>query len=309
MPRRVEYLTGLLCGCCLAGPARAVQLHSIDSLTNTLVTLDTQTGAVTTVSFLGLPNLNNYDMALLEGSIWAIEQFGLGHQLFRIDPETGKQVGSDQVLVKGLPIGPSRGLAARDGELIVAFTPDPEGNHATHLGTLDLDRSIREVVNFASFGANFFGLATGPDGDALYSGGGNATGQLHRMTLDPVTFETLGGDDLGNVNDLIFVGDDLWGLDSIAQDASFLFRIDPANSEILETVQVQVGPGQSLHSGLVFIACAGDIDGDGEVSIVDLLSLLAAWGVNPGHAADLDGDGVVGILDFLSLLGAWGTCT
>ncbi len=94
-----------------------------------------------------------------------------------------------------------------------------------------------------------------------------------------------------------------------SQDASFLHRIDPDNGEILETVQIQVGPGQSLFSGLVFIACAGDIDGDGEVSIVDLLSLLAAWGANPGHAADLDGDGVVGILDLLSLLGAWGACS
>ncbi len=305
---RVVYLPALLCSCVLAVPAQAIQLYTIDSLNNTLVTLDTQTGAVTTVGFIGLPNLANYDLTLLGGSIWALEQFGPVHQLFRIDPETGQQLEVDLVLVEGLPTGRSPGLATRAGELIVAFTPDPEANHATHLGTLDLDGSIRDVISYEPFGADFFGLATGPDGDALYSGGGNATGQLHRMTLDPVTFETLGGDGLGNVNDLIFVGDDLWGLDSIAQDASFLFRIDPANGEILETVQVQVGPGQSLLSGLVFIACAGDIDGDGEVGIVDLLSLLAAWGANPGHAADLDGDGVVGILDFLSLLDAWGPC-
>ncbi len=194
------------------------------------------------------------------------------------------------------------------GELIVAFTPDPGGIHATHLGTLDLDGSIHDVVSFESFGVNFFSLATGPDGDALFSAGRSATAQLHRATLDPVTFETLGGNGLGNVNDLVFVGDDLWGLDSIAQDFSFLFRIDPHNGEILETVQIQVLPGQSLFSGLAFVPCAGDIDGDGEVGILDFLSMLAAWGANPGHAADLDGDGVVGILDFLSLLGAWGPC-
>ncbi len=215
---------------------------------------------------------------------------------------------SDPVLVEGLPTGRSTGLAARAGELIVAFTPDPEGNLATHLGTLDLDGSIRDVVNFASFGANFFGLATGPDGDALFSVGGSAPGQLRRATLDPVTLETLGGDGLGNVDDLVFVGDDLWGLKSIVQDASFLYRIDPDNGEILETVQIQVLPGQSLFSGLAFVPCAGDIDGDDEVGILDLLALLAAWGANPGHAADLDGDGVVGILDFLSLLDAWGPC-
>ncbi len=50
----------------------------------------------------------------------------------------------------------------------------------------------------------------------------------------------------------------------------------------------------------------GDLDGDCEVGVMDLLDLLAAWGPNPGHAADLDGDGEVGVLDFLGLLAAWG---
>ncbi len=54
--------------------------------------------------------------------------------------------------------------------------------------------------------------------------------------------------------------------------------------------------------------CVGDLDGDGFVGVTDLLSLLAAWGPNPGHPADLDGDGVVGINDFLDVLAAWGSC-
>ena len=54
--------------------------------------------------------------------------------------------------------------------------------------------------------------------------------------------------------------------------------------------------------------CQGDVDGDGEVGIVDFLALLAAWGPNPGHPADLNGDDVVGITDFLLLLALWGPC-
>ena len=49
-----------------------------------------------------------------------------------------------------------------------------------------------------------------------------------------------------------------------------------------------------------------DLDGDGTVGILDLLSLLAAWGPNRGHPADFDGDGTVGILDLLALLANWG---
>jgi hypothetical protein len=54
----------------------------------------------------------------------------------------------------------------------------------------------------------------------------------------------------------------------------------------------------------------GDLDHDGIVGIVDLLTLLAEWGAcpsqcPPGCAADLDGDCTVSIVDFLILLSNW----
>jgi subtilisin family serine protease len=55
-------------------------------------------------------------------------------------------------------------------------------------------------------------------------------------------------------------------------------------------------------------ACPADLNGDGEVDVLDLLDLLDAWGANPGHPADLNGDGEVDVLDLLELLDAWGPC-
>ncbi|MHC5024353.1 MAG: hypothetical protein ACYTGG_10665 [Planctomycetota bacterium] len=54
----------------------------------------------------------------------------------------------------------------------------------------------------------------------------------------------------------------------------------------------------------------GDLDGDGQVAISDLLQLLAAWGAcsepcPPSCPEDLDGDCTVGITDLLVLLGNW----
>jgi hypothetical protein len=54
-------------------------------------------------------------------------------------------------------------------------------------------------------------------------------------------------------------------------------------------------------------AIPGDIDGDGQVGITDLLALLDEWGpCPPPCAADLNGDGTVGITDLLILLDHWG---
>lgn len=56
------------------------------------------------------------------------------------------------------------------------------------------------------------------------------------------------------------------------------------------------------------LPCPADLNGDNDVSVFDLLELLAAWGANPGHPADLDGNGVVNVFDLLELLAMWGPC-
>ncbi|MHC5024119.1 MAG: hypothetical protein ACYTGG_09435, partial [Planctomycetota bacterium] len=50
----------------------------------------------------------------------------------------------------------------------------------------------------------------------------------------------------------------------------------------------------------------GDLDGDGEVTTVDLLLLLAAWGPCPDCPEDLDNDDEVSVTDLLILLANWG---
>jgi hypothetical protein len=55
--------------------------------------------------------------------------------------------------------------------------------------------------------------------------------------------------------------------------------------------------------------CLADLDGSGDVSILDVLWLLTAWGPCGQCPEDLDGDGTVGIGDLLALMADWGPCT
>ncbi|MCH2133807.1 MAG: right-handed parallel beta-helix repeat-containing protein [Phycisphaerales bacterium] len=58
-------------------------------------------------------------------------------------------------------------------------------------------------------------------------------------------------------------------------------------------------------------ACPGDIDGNGEVGVDDLLLLLGEYGTDcsSGCDSDLDGDGAVNVDDLLEMLGYYGdTC-
>jgi polyhydroxybutyrate depolymerase len=55
-------------------------------------------------------------------------------------------------------------------------------------------------------------------------------------------------------------------------------------------------------------ACGADLDGNGDVGVVDLVELITAWGPCPGCPADLDQDGDVGVSDLVELVLAWGPC-
>ncbi len=65
---------------------------------------------------------------------------------------------------------------------------------------------------------------------------------------------------------------------------------------------------QDLVLGLIqatLCGCAGDLDNDGTVGILDLLLLLSYWGLADG---DIDNDGDTDALDLLLLLQNWGGC-
>jgi chitin-binding protein len=55
--------------------------------------------------------------------------------------------------------------------------------------------------------------------------------------------------------------------------------------------------------------CSGDVNLDGNVDVLDMLSIIDDWNsVDPGNPADLDNDGVVAVGDVMIALESWGPC-
>jgi hypothetical protein len=55
--------------------------------------------------------------------------------------------------------------------------------------------------------------------------------------------------------------------------------------------------------------CTTDLDGDGQVDVTDLLSVIRDWGYCSGCAADTNNDGRVDVRDLLDILSGWGPCS
>lgn len=70
-----------------------------------------------------------------------------------------------------------------------------------------------------------------------------------------------------------------------------------------------IGHGFGTAWRITMASCPADLNGDGDVNVVDLLQLLTDWGTCNGICtSDLNDDENVNVLDLLELLTAWGPC-
>ena len=56
----------------------------------------------------------------------------------------------------------------------------------------------------------------------------------------------------------------------------------------------------------IIIECPADVNGDGTVSVGDILIAIGNWGSS--GEGDVDGSGIVDVTDLLAIVGAWGPC-
>ena len=92
-------------------------------------------------------------------------------------------------------------------------------------------------------------------------------------------------------------------------DTSFYWDVpfDATDGEISYFCEPHCNAGM-VGTITIFADCPADINGDGTVSVSDLLMLIGAWGDCDGCVEDIDGSGVVDVSDLLTVIAAWGPC-
>ena len=170
--------------------------------------------------------------------------------------------------------------------------PDQEG-----LGTAATDDD-------ATWAYTFYETSDPPGAPAWTSDGGDyALAASATTSVDNTGFYTWG-------STALMVADvQLW-LDDPASDFGWIVMGNEAQQPSAKRFDTHENMAANFHPVLTvdYVPCPADMDGDNVVAVPDLLTLLGAWGTNPGGPPDLDGDGTVAVPDLLQLLAAWGPC-
>ncbi len=238
---------GMLVGAAFAGlcaTAHADLLFGVDVLSDSLVQINTNSGAVTVVGSLRRLNATNIELAWSGDSLYAVNTtFGLGAELVEINVHNGAASRNPaSIMLDGQPAVSVEGLAADPvtGQLWASFrTGQGQVWQANGLGMLALDGTISGAVDTMAVNpiADWDALEIMQPGEFL---GGDARSdgsdvvELHRVTLSPLasglrrSFSV--SDAFGSLNDLAWNGEHLFGVDtSVGQ----IVQLDPVTLEII----------------------------------------------------------------------------
>lgn len=245
-----------------AGPAAAATLYSIDVNTDQLVTIDTATGAITTVGAIG-HNFSGVSLAWLGGHLYATTLPPCATtfvDLVKIDPSTGAKVSQVRVKVGAtdLQVSAADGLTAGATTLMISYRAASGACGQAHvLADLSTAGAVTNQTDFypvAGVASDMDNLAYDPTTGTLIGQDGVTGGATNPMNFysvaRPSTYALAGSHSVAS-NDgysgTVFT--DTGVLYAYLRTAHQVRRIDPATGAVLQTIALS--PARTLR-GLAY---------------------------------------------------------
>lgn len=220
------------------GTAEGADFFSVDNVSDRLVLVSSETGAVTPIASLGL-DAADVDLACAGGYLYALDSHVQNVRLLQIAPAGGHVLSVVNVTQDGAPLWYAEGLAAVDDRLLIAFWTTQYALSGA-VGELALSGEVTFLHDYIAFDpmADCDGLTALPNGHLLAIDSrppGTDDIRLIELTLPPnPAYAVLGGSyPYRALNDLAFASDgELWATDNLAHDLTRLSM----DGDVLETV-------------------------------------------------------------------------
>ena len=185
--------------------------YSINPGNDTLVSIDPQSGLITTVGSLGI-DVTNVDLTYANGQLYGLRSTGF---LLEIDRVTGQVTQSTQILRSGVnAVERAEGLTHVGNQLKVAFGTTSSAFLSDYLADLALDGTISNEIAFGGT-TDFDGLGVDENGQ-LYSSDGlppnpNET-RLYEVDINTVSLNLIDRYNFSTTrsNDVDVLGDDFY---------------------------------------------------------------------------------------------------
>jgi hypothetical protein len=265
---------------CAVGAAQANTLWAGASIDNVIYELDPANGTVLS----SIPGPGTF----IDGVAWAAD----GNSLWVADSYTVSTM---------YQIDPT-------GAILTSFAADinAEGIEVLNDGTLAIAGGSSGVLIYDASGnllSQFAANAVGIDSngvDTLYTLSTDA--RIDTYTLDGTLLDSIQTGLSPTTLGLAYTGSGFF----VARPGSTIYELD-LSGNLLNSF---AGP-DGFTEGLDFLTaepCPWDLNGNGNVGVLDLLLLIASWGSCEDCPADFDGNGLVNVMDLLALIANWGPC-
>ncbi|MDG1899121.1 MAG: dockerin type I domain-containing protein [Phycisphaerales bacterium] len=182
----------------------------------------------------------------------------------------------------------------------VAGNSDVDGG-PTRLVSPTLDASLPgSVLSYCRWFSNDFGAAPGEDAFVVeVSDDGGAT-------WEPL--ETVGPTGPGTSGGWIMAEFAIADIAGIVPSDQFVVRFTVSDEGSGSVIEAGIDGMSILASDCEDVSCPEDVTGDGNVTVVDLLAVIAEWNCVGVCSADINGDLIVNVTDLLAVIAAWNSC-
>jgi len=235
----------------------AVEVYSVNSTTDELVTINPATGTVTVIGAIG-KDMVDVDLTFHNGVLYAIDHGGSYPDtvdLVTINHNTGSMISSvhltnaDTLFLTNA----AEGFTSVNGQLIISFDRELPVGTSDHLGELALDGEVsNEIDYYTTYNADMDALGTDPS-NQIFSvdvvlGTGNDVIHLYEVDRSPQDYRHVGSFSGPNhsINDITFFGSNLFGVD---RANGFLYCIDAETGALLYSRSLNPS---GYYSGLAF---------------------------------------------------------